>query len=258
MNRPLFASWLIASVAVSVASTSWEDVANQSPGELLTLARAAIGGEPKLASVKSIRLGGDLRVLNQAYGRHPDAREEHLSKKLEIQALWPEFYLRTRTTVLPDGREMSPIKTGFAAGTNLGGTVGANVDRLDFARWMLLFLLRTDTAVPLKLRPTLNQHGELQFDGPHNLHCAIALDPTTHVPSGLRMPVKRPEPDGFPGSETIREIIFSVVSAREVDGIRLPDHVVVKDVADPQRILEQYRFRNIDINPPLTPGDFKR
>jgi hypothetical protein len=254
----LVASWFIVWVAVGVASaTSVERLSgDQAPAQLLALARAAIGGEAKLASVKSIRFAADAQSWNQSFGRHPDAKQEYLDKKVEIQALWPDRFLRTRTTVLPDGRTAPPFQSGFVGAVNVGGTVVGNQERLDFARWMLLFLLRIDTAVPLTLRPNLNQHGELQFDGPLNLQCSIALDPTTHAPVSLRTPVKRAGPDGLPGTETIREIVFSAESRREINGLRVPDHLVMRDAN--KKVLEQYWLRNIELNPPLTPADFKR
>jgi hypothetical protein len=256
MTRGLLASSLMATVAIGVASsTSGEADGHQAPAQLLAMARAAIGGETKLASVKSIKLAGDGETLNQAFGRHPDATQEYTKKKLEVQALWPDHFLRTRTTIIPDGRAMPQVRSGFAGASSIGGSVAANMERVDFARLMLLFLLRTDTAVPLALRPNLNQHGELQFDGPLNLECSIALDPRTHAPVSLRTPVKRAQPDGLPGTETIREIVFSAENRREIDGIRVPDHLVMRDAN--KKVLEQYWFRSIEINPGLTPAAFR-
>lgn len=261
MTRRLLATWLVAFVAVLAGSVGPAALGErlteaQSSADLLALARVAIGGEIKLASVKSIGFVGDMRALNQAYGRHPDAREEYVNKKVELQAVWPSRYFLTKTTILPDGQALTPFRSGFDGDTNVGGTFSANVGRLDFARWMLLFLLRTDTAIPLTLAPKLNQDGELQFGGPHNLRCSIALNPASHVPVGLRMTVMRAGPDGFPGSETLREIVTSVVSRRQVDGISVPDHLVVKDSAG--KVLEEYWFRSIQINPPLSAGDLRR
>jgi hypothetical protein len=255
-NRPLIPCLVIVSAFAAAPAPSADHLgAVQSPVQLLASARAAIGGEAKLASVKTVKLSGDGEALNEAFGRHPDATQQYTKKRIDVQALWPDHYVRTRITVFPDGRTGPPFRSGIAGTVSVGGTMAANIERLDFARWMLLFLLRTDTVVPLTLRPNLNQHGELQFNGPHNLECSIALDAVTRAPVSLRMPVKRPQSDGFPSSETIREIVISVVSRRSIDGIKVPEHLVIKDAA--QKILEQYRFGTIEINPPLTSADFR-
>jgi hypothetical protein len=47
---------------------------------------------------------------------------------------------------------------------------------------------------------------------------------------------------------------MSVESRRDVDGVGVPDHVVVKDL---HNVREEYWFRSVQINPPLAPGDLK-
>jgi hypothetical protein len=162
-----------------VAATTFADgrSGQAAPGTSATAifkaARSALGGEAKLAAVKSLILKGEDRRLNQLFGVSPDAKQQYYVNPIEFRALFPDHYLNISIS----GR--SPWWRGFS-GTDLvnehdvpGGTQVVSQDppdlintyRAEFARLMLLLLLRTDTAIPLTLRESVSSGTILEFSG---------------------------------------------------------------------------------------------
>ena len=248
---PVFAA-IVATTLLMVSAVGSAEIAPQNPQELLRVAQTALGNAD---AVKSIHLKGEALIANEWYGVRPG--DPFIRYTFDLKALLPDHYLRTQAPFVPDGRVLPSVGRGFAGETAIGGATVGNVSRVDCARLMLILLLNTRTALPLTLRSSLSNLGELQFDGPHNVYFAVALDPATRLPKALRMPVRRPGPDGFPGTETIREVVMTVGSRRTVADVSVPEHLIVKNVMD-SKVLEEYRFKDIELNAPLSRGDFKR
>lgn len=244
----------VATIVACAALAGFPHVSPEARGQdaqhLFELAQAAVGG----ARVRALHLRGEVLTANGWYGKRPG--DPFGKSALDLKVLLPDHYLRTQATIRPDG-QMPPFSRGFAGSTPIGAVNVANVSRVDSARLMLILVLNTNTAFPLKLRSVLGPSGELQFDGPHNLYFALTLDPETKLPTSVRTPVRAPLPDGLPGPEVLREVVTSVESRRTVEGVNVPVHLVVKNLAD-SSVLEEFRFAEVRINPPLARGDFKR
>jgi len=231
---------------------------SQEASALLKNARAAIGGESKLAAVRSLALQGHTRILVGSTGKLSDPYS------LDIRILLPDDYVRI------ENHDWYETRSGFAGSELLnaakalkpGSTFGAsygpeqiNIERAVFARLMLGMLAQTPM-IPMTLRQTSAATAEVS--GPDGFSAFLDFDALTHLPTRLRHtgPVHFPQPGStMPSAPQQAEIVWTFGDRRDVNGLKLPHHIVrtSRDVT-----LEEMLFETVRVNPPLSPNDFKK
>lgn len=223
---------------------------------LLKAARTALGGEARIAAIKSIVIKGDGTLANQMYGRAEAAKAQSWAAPVEYRILFPDNYLHA---TLMAGRW--PFRTGFS-GTEMISEIdlpgGAKVERgkgdsidkarADLARFALVMLLRTDTAMPLVLRSSSGS--TLEFSGLGPLPCFVDLDGETHLPIRLRMQFRMQS-----ASSPTEDISLNVDSWKEVSGLKLPHHLWYVTAG---RTNMDERFKSIEVDAPLKVADFRK
>jgi hypothetical protein len=223
---------------------------------MLDASRVAVGGIERLAAVRSVSLSGEAQDANEwaGDGDPAAARVPRVAKTFEIQALWPDCYLRTDTTTLPRGQVLPPFRRGFNGATNIGSVIVANQARLDMTRLMLLLLLKEDSVFSLTDSAVVGSANAVLFSGPHYLSLKLSVDPDTHSPSALTYTLNHAGPDGLPLGFSMRQETATIESRMNVDGLSIPSHVITRVVGG--AITSEYWFKTIQINPPLSRADF--
>ena len=223
---------------------------------LLAGARKAIGPQPALAGVKSLRLGGVSQAWNQYYGRMEGANNEFVTYALDTRILFPDHY----ETVKRRAGIALVRRTGFAGPSLLtqtrlpdgkvnewSGADAMRAQRTELARLMLLMLLKTDTALALTLDQRAGSPSTLRFTGADDFAATVHLDPRTRLPLELRFTVRM-----VPSGEQ-RDYVMEVVERRSVNGLSLPSRLTTKSRG---RITEKLEFTSIEVNPALTRASF--
>ena len=173
------------------------------PDELLAKARKALGGEAKLAEVKSLVATGTFRRnLVDAMSKEPNI----MSGEYEISILLPDKFLKEETIALPNGdsgptllealngekmwndtRSQGP---GMIFIRNAGGDAAARTQglRAQFARYLLAWML----SAPANFQLQFTYAGEaeapdgradaIDAKGPDNFAARLFLDKESHMP----------------------------------------------------------------------------
>jgi len=245
----LILSTIVVSVTVAVSNESMQPTWNVSAEALLKAARNALGGEAKLAAVKSLVLKGEERGRNEWFGQVPSAKQEWLITSLEIYVLFPDHFFRVRGAMLGG----NPRRYGFSgtdpvpipeAGKRPSPTWPQTLNslRADFGRLMLIMLLRTNGAATAILRPDAGSESTLEFSGLGPFPVYLELDKKTLLPSGLRYQIEMRTASGTTGE--ISSQLMNVDDWREINGIRLPHHLTI---SRDNKVDTDIRFQSIQI-----------
>lgn len=228
---------------------------------LLKAARNALGGEAKLAAVKSLILKGEEKARNEWFGKVPGASPEWIVRKYEMQMLFPDHFVSIwGPGSLP---VFKPTRSGFSGtepvpapepGKKPSPTWLESLDaeRAHLGRLMLILLLRTDGAAPATLRAAAGSELIIEILGLGPFPGYLELDKVTHFPLRLRYQLKMRTASGPTG-----EISNNAISAddwRDIGGIKLPYHLTMTRDGE---IKADYQFQTIQVNPPLTATDFR-
>ena len=236
------------------------------PDELLAKARKALGGEAKLAEIKSLVVTGTYRRnLVDAMSKEPNI----MSGESEISILLPDKFLKEETITLPTGdpgptllealngnqvwndtRQNGP---GMIVIRNAGGDPDARTQALkaQFARYLIAWTL----SPPASSQMQFTYAGEAEAPdgradaidgkGPDNLTVRLFLDKESHMPlmlayrSAARMSVTRRTMGGGetpPDAHELQKQIEKMPAAkpREVDyQLHLSDYRKVNGIQLP-------------------------
>lgn len=255
---------IVGSLAELVPQANKPPATKDSAAALLEAARRALGGQEKLAAVKTLLLKGESRTLNQYFGQHPDAREQYTIKPLEIRALLPDHYLRIEPNVRPDGSQ-SYRQFGFAGSASLTVSSARSLtpefnsstylQQFEFAEWMLLLFLRTDTALPLRLGEHVRQEATLEFVGRDGFRALVELNRRTLRPERARVDIRKVDSKGEPTGASAGETIWHIGARQDVAGLSVPSRITATREGT---LRSEHRYDSITINPPLSPADFPR
>ena len=248
------AAWSVAVAAAVLAAPIAAQPKPESAAALLASARAAIG--KPAAAVTSMRLAGVSQRRNGYFGRTPEA-QEYITYTYEgfIQA--PDKYLtvrrthsggvETRTglsgqsllnlTILPDGKQSSWQGEGALL-----------TQQKEFARMMLLLLLRTDTASALKLQEPAGPNRSLRFIESDGSTALLHLDPKTNLPAELRYYVLMVR------TGEIREHVMTVDERRTVGGVSFPVRISTNSLSKTDEVLV---LGTVELNPTLPRDTFR-
>jgi hypothetical protein len=221
--------------------------------------RRAVGGDRSIAAIKSLSLGGTLRIRNQYFGRVPEARSEFQTVKFDIKILLPDHCLERQDY------QIATHYTGFAGNTLLNrtvfpaGRVAPNSDSASMigahranCGYMVLFLtLRTDTVFPFEFREA--GPDTLTFRSPEGIDIAVDVDAATNLP--FRFRYDTPAPSMKAGTAEKLISVLEVGDYRDVGGWHLPHRLTLsrKDRLEMDRQLD-----TLEVNPPLTADDFRK
>ena len=250
---------LIAAAAIASGSFMQAGKTNApAAGALLKAARDAMGGEAKLASVKSLVLKGQVRTLNQMYGQDSGAAKEYNVNPIEIQILFPDKYVETttyesgtRNRVGFNGADPVPGRPGKAQSSMWPQLL--NSRRGEFARLVLALLLQTDTGNRLTLGNNAGADSTLEFRGLGNFSIYVDLDKATHLPTRLRYQLQEFMADGT-STGAVSSWIMNIEDWQEVNGLKMPHHLSNLRAG---KLYSEFLFNSIELNPPLTATDFK-
>lgn len=247
----LLTFWSVAMTAALKEATPAGGPATQ----LLATARGAVGGEERLRAVTSLVMTGEAENLNRYHKRAPSAKQQWLARSLELRAMWPDRFLLIGRLRLPDDATFEQ-RQGFAGKVSLAKSFPAvGHYQIDFAKRMLLLLLRTDTSLSLTLRPRLTRKGDLEFTGPHRFRGLLTLDPVTHMPLRLHVRSQAFDAKGRP-TRADSAVTMEVLGRRMVDGLTVPERVRYTDEAG--RTLSVESYATIQLNAALTAASFAR
>ena len=242
-------------ICAASAPEGAEQSAAASAAALLSAARVSLGGEAALAGVKTLAISGRQRDRNELYGQAADAREQFTSGDLEIRAMLPDHYVRTETT-MASGRRFPSERQGFIGKASVDGRSAgsATFQRAEFARLLLLLLLKTDTAVPMTIQGASSQDS-LEFADGQGTHYRVDLDGTTHRPTRLRYTVRRIDSDGLPTGDAVGELAKTVVGRRDVGGVIIPDHITTTVAGE---LRQEEWYQSVQFNVPMTAQSFAK
>ena len=221
----------------------------------LAAAREAIGGGGRLQAITSLVIRGQARHRNQHYKKRPGATREWIDRTLEVRASWPDHFLMIGTLDLA-GRRVEH-REGFAGQSSLAAKVqAASYYQIEFARRMLLLLLRTDTVFPLTAVSTAGRSGALEFTGAHEFHAHLEIDPQTRFPTRLRSRHRRFDGQGRLATGMMPWSVVTVERRVAVGGLTVPDRLRYSD--DEGQTLAIETYSSLQFNSPLTSADFRR
>jgi hypothetical protein len=221
----------------------------------LAAARAALGGETRLRAITSLIVTGTTESLNRYYLSRPRDNEQWVQRTLELRVLWPDHFLLIGR-LKPGAAAVTEHRQGFAGNVSL--TVGfpaVGHYQLEFAKRMLLILLRTDTALPLTLRDSLSAAGELEFTGALGFHGLLTLDAKTSLPLRLVARYQLFDGKGVVLPQTATAVI-DVLGRRTIDGISFPERLRFSNERGATLSVESYGQANF--SPALTRASFSR
>jgi len=257
--RIVSTAFVVAVALLSMAADSDQGGKSDSLGAaaLLKTARNALGGEAKLAAVRSLILKGEEKARNQ----YPGGTPEWIVRPYEMHMLFPDHFVSVwGPGSLPI---FKPTRSGFSGKDPVPALVpgkapapawqeSLEMQRAHLGRLMLILLLRTNGASPATLRVASGSESTLEVLGLGPFPGYLELDKVTHFPLHLRYQLKMRTASGPTGE--ISKNIISADDWRDVGGIKLPYHLTM--TRDGQ-IQKDYRFRTIQVNPPLTAADFR-
>lgn len=224
----------------------------------LKQAREALGGEARLAAVRSLALQGRTRNLVGSTGKLSDPRA------VDIRIALPDSYLRVQNYDWYETRsgfarnELLNSAKALKADSSFGASYGPEqmgIERATFVRLMLGLLAHTTTVIPLTARQI--SAATVELAGP-DFSAFLDFDNTTHMPARLRYTgsVHFPQPGStVPPAPQQAEVVWTFDDRREVGGLKLPYRIVrtSRDVT-----FEEMRFETIRVNPAFAPDDFRK
>lgn len=247
-------SVLLAIVCGTVAAQEPVLLRDPKTRELFASARIAIfGGPGGIARLRGLRLSGRSRFA----GTDGDL----LSATVDIRVLLPDRYMRTDTGSF--GRRQSGYSgnetldriesaTGRVTPDTRSAAAILQGDRSELARLMLGVAMYASEEVPMKLQTRdtpIDMPGSpeaLGIDATGDSFAArIAFDGKSHLPVRLVF---------WSGERAVLTTAFS--DRRSVGGVQIPYSIVTTAGAD--RIVDELRFDQVAVNPPLTRADFSR
>jgi hypothetical protein len=222
---------------------------------LLAAARAAIAGPSKTA-ITALAFKGESQRQNQYFGKMPEAKE-FVPYTLEMRIKLPNQFVAIRRAT----EHATVIRSGFSGDTSLHRTIlpdgqtsewtgpdALRSQRQEFARLVLLMLMRADTPLPLTLQPD-TAGNTLRFTGPDDFVAAVRLDPKTRLPLELKYAIKMVR------TGESRDYTMTVDARQDVKGASLPASITTTALG---RVTERLRFTSVDVNPPLSASDFSK
>jgi hypothetical protein len=265
----------------AVALTSWAFPAAQSPqrpspdaSSVLAAARDALGGEKRLAAVKTL----------VSTGRTRQVRGDNLVPiEFEIDCELPDKYVRRDE--IP-AQESGPTSVGFN-GDNLiqlplqaspvqgrpGGPPPPTPEQLDaarrvraigvkqdFARLMLGLFAGSFSSYPLtfayagQAEAPQGMADILDVKGPANVAMRLFVHRDTHLPVMVTWQGAGPEPGRGPGLGAPAENRLYLADYRDIDGLRLPFRL--RRALGPDTI-EETTFDRFRINAKIDPRKFE-
>lgn len=245
-----------AAAMAMLALAPWQ--ATQNPEALLAAAHRALGGEHKVAGLRSLALHGHTRVLIGSTGQLSEPRA------LVIRILLPDNYLRIVTDATSErrsgfaGNKLLNAHRALKPGDSFGATYGPEqigLERAWLARFMLGLLAQKIPVIPIALRRA--SAASIEVTGPESFAAFLDLDETTRAPLRVRYqgPVRFPEPGSLgPPPPQQAEIVWTFQDRRDEGGLRLP-HRITRTVRD--ITFEDMRFEKIVVNPRLAAKDFE-
>jgi hypothetical protein len=283
----------LLSAGLTIATLVAQVAGDRRATELLNQARAALGGEARLAAVHSLSCSG-------TFTRELDDRQ--LAGELTIALQLPDKLLRTESmrpmgdftvttavgingdTLLRDQHtvnapagamiRMPPPPTGDAA------TLALRNARADMARTVFAFLLAATPSLPMELsyageaESADGRADVIDAKGPGSFAMRLFVDKSTHRPLMLayrgaspqmRIVTQRggpPSPNGHgdgrgamdePPAPAIVDINLFLDDYKRVDGIWLPHHVSRSIDGKPA---EEWTFTSVTVNPTFKPDTF--
>jgi hypothetical protein len=248
--------WIVLLAIVGGTVAAQEPVLLRDPKtrELFASARIAIfGGPGGIARLRGLRLSGRSRFA----GTDGDL----LSATVDIRVLLPDRYVRTDTGSF--GRRQSGYSgnetldriesaTGRVTPDTRSAAAILQADRSELARLMLGVAMYASEEVPMKLQtrdtpidmPGLPEALGIDATG-DSFAARIAFDGKSHLPVRLVF---------WSGDRAVLTTAFS--DRRSVGGVQMPYRMVTTAGAD--RIVDELRFDQVAVNPPLTKADFSR
>ncbi len=185
--------------------------------EVIAFARAALGGEAALDTVRSLSASGTSRPINSGDLDHEPPRRPRL---LHVDA--------------HDGDQAGAgTETRCLAAVLLGGP--ASEVRFSYVGEVEAPQGRSDV---------------VDLTAPHGLACRLFLDQASHLPLMLTHAGLEPR---VPSGEPAQTLTLFLSDYREVDGIRLP-HALSRAVNG--ALVEEWRIDGWRVNPPLEATSF--
>jgi hypothetical protein len=213
----------------------------------LTRARAAMGGTAELAAVRTLSLKVHDRdrmgtwFPDKVAGRPPRFDEG----RSELRVLLPDHFLEA-TTYLTGTVHVN--RWGFAGGADQRASASS---RAVFGHLMLAMLLKTDTLFPFALKDMAGD--VLRFVDPYGVDVFVELHPTSHLPQRVRYDEVVRDRDGQPTGQT-RPRRVELGGYAPVGRLHLAHS---RTTYQGDTLLQERRVEAIEINPKLTPADFK-
>ena len=241
-------------VCITLAAQEPELMRDPKTKELFASARIAVfGGPGGIARLRALRFKGRSRFA--ATGG------DLLSAAVEIRVLLPDRYLRIDTGAFglrqsgyAGGQTLDRIENaaGRAAPDSRSAAAILQSDRSELARLMLGVAMYVSADVPMKLQTRDTQiempglPEALGIDATGDTFAArIAFDGRSHLPARLVF---------WSGDRTVLTTAFA--DRRSAGGMQVPYKIVTTSGAD--RIVDELRFDEVAVNPPLTNADFSR
>ena len=253
---------LCSTLCVLVASTIVGTTQHKPTSEALARlgeVRRAIGGDKSIAAIKSLSLGGTLRMRNQYFGRVPEARSEFQTVNFDIKILLPDHCLERQDY------QIATRYTGFAGNTLLNravfrdGRVAPNSDsastlaehRANCGYIVLFLTLRTDTVFPFEFREA--GPDTLTFRSPEGIDIAVDVDAATNLP--VRFRFDTPVHSMKAGTAEKLISVLEVGDYRGGGGWHLPHRLTL---SRKDRLEEERQLDTLEVNPALTADDFRK
>lgn len=243
--------------AVLVALTAGPSVGStvQTPADrVLSRAREVLGGQERLNRVRNVEFSGAVVALDQtvppAYRRMP----------YELRAAFPDRFVEIATgpagpvATGVDGQHALyvPLVPPAMRGQPMPLPAGLVDDsRQMFAVWMLLTLLRTDTAWPLVVEPVVEDSGAyetIRFRRRGAGDVWLDVDRATSAPTRVRYRIPTAA-----GSEA--EVALVAEDRRDVSGVRMPFRV--RQLRNGQPFMNYREFDRVRVNVDFVADDFE-
>lgn len=216
--------------------------------DLLSTARASLGGERRLAAVKTVTLAGQTR--NRNLGARPGSSDRAFVIQREtINILFPDRFVRVADFVdLPFPSD----RIGFVGPSVFSGAPDVEPYRETFGYLVLPLLLKTDSFFPFALLGS-SEHS-LQFRDPYGITATVTLDPVTNRPSRLNYEIRSRLQNGTLTGQRLA-VTVEISDYRPVGDVLLPH--VLNSFRESTLVTEE-RFDRISVNTPLDPAVFRR
>jgi hypothetical protein len=238
-------------LAVLISGALVTTLAAQSPASeavaRLNQARAAMGGAAELAAVKTLRLVVHDRDRMGTW--FPDKAKGPVfhEARSEMRAMFPDSYLVAAAS----------MSQAFGPPNRRWGFNGPDdpraspTSRAILGHLMLALLLRMDTVFPFVLKGATGQ--TITFADPYGDELLMDLDSATNLPARIRYVEVIRDRDAQPTGQA-RPRRVELGNYASVGRLRLPRS---RTTFQDEILLQERRFEVIEINPTLTPADFK-